>query len=171
MMPRMEMKLKMKMGDHSVAWVFLFNTCICYFKNYMTLINGGWIRCTIWRSFWGFNICIKHSSEYSIPCILSHVIFRIRPVPPPSTCLLTHRDSQLHRLLDAIPWRPKMALLFYLGCWYRSIWFLQIPTLICAIMLPLRIGCLFTHVNYHGSKKYNKKLHLCVIIHIATTIK
>ena len=41
--------------------------------------------------------------------------------PPPSTCLLTHRDSQLHRLMDAIPWRPKMALLFYMGCWYRSI--------------------------------------------------
>lgn len=44
-------------------------------------------------------------------------------------------------------------------------------TLTCAIKLLMRIGCFFTHANPLGWRSHHNNLWLCLIIHIAITIK
>ena len=42
---------------------------------------------------------------------------------------------------------------------------------VCAIRLPLWTCCLFTHAKHLGSKLFDKKLKLCLIIHIDSTLE
>lgn len=45
------------------------------------------------------------------------------------------------------------------------------PHLICAIRFPLRISCLFAHLNYLGSKLDYDNSQPCLSIYTTTTIK
>ena len=90
---------------------------------------------------------------------LHHPLLYINPstAPPPLLfCKLPH------------PWRLPSPWLNYIELWtpflgaqrwaLSSIWNVPANTYTnIAIMLPLLIDCLFTHVNYHGSKLHHKK--------------
>ena len=80
----------------------------------------------------------------------------------------TRKDNHLEGIIGSItmrtPW-PSNSIKDCIGCSQASL-----STIFCENKLSLRIGCLYTHANYLGSKPNNKNLRLCLIFICTTTV-